>query len=78
MRGRRRGERGVTALPNSTQVREDYNHNYIQQRQLYAKIESSPVWDTSCLSELIYDFVNRQFICRKCPKPVKIQFSPTV
>jgi len=37
-------------------------------------IESSPVWDTSCLAELIYDLNNKQFLCGKCPKPVTIQY----
>jgi len=39
-----------------------------------ASIESSPVWDNSCLAELIYDLINRQFLCRRCPKPVTIQY----
>jgi len=29
-------------------------------------IESSPVLDTSCLVELIYDLINKKFLCRKC------------
>jgi len=37
-----------------------------------AKIESSPVWNTFCLAELIYDNINRQFSYGKCPKPGKI------
>jgi len=37
-------------------------------------IQSSTVWDTSCLAELIYELLNRQFISRKCPKPVTIQY----
>jgi len=24
--------------------------------------------------ELIYDFINKQFVCGKCPKPMKIQY----
>jgi len=40
----------------------------------YANIESSPVWDTSSLAEIIYDLLNRQFLCGKCPKPVTIQY----
>jgi len=39
-----------------------------------AKIESSPVWGTSCLTELIYDLISRQFLCGKCPTPVAIQY----
>jgi len=31
-----------------------------------AKIESSPVWDISCLAELIYEIIKRQFLCDKC------------
>jgi len=27
-----------------------------------AWIESSPVWDTSCLTEIIYDFINSSFM----------------
>jgi len=38
-----------------------------------AKIESSPVWDTFCLAELIYNLFNRQLLSEKCPKPVTIQ-----
>jgi len=38
-------------------------------------IESSPVWDTSFLAELIYDhIIIRQFVCGKCPNPVTIQY----
>jgi len=40
----------------------------------YANIESSPVSDTSCLVKQIYDLINRQFLCGKCPKPVTIQY----
>jgi len=42
-----------------------------------ANIESSPVWDTSCLSELIFDLIYRQFLCVKCPKSVTIQYLHT-
>jgi len=41
-----------------------------------ANIELSPVWDTSCLAELIYELINRQFLCGKCPKPVTIEYLP--
>jgi len=41
-----------------------------------AHIESSPVWDTFCINELIYDLNNGQFLCGKCPKPVTIQYMP--
>jgi len=44
---------------------------------LRAKIESSPVWDTFCLAELIYDLIDRQFLCEKCCKPVTIQYLHT-
>jgi len=40
-----------------------------------AWIESSPVWDTSCLTELIYYLIDRQCLCGKCPKTVQIQYS---
>jgi len=30
-----------------------------------ANIESSPVWDTSCLAELISDLINRQVFKRE-------------
>jgi len=33
---------------------------------LNAKIDSSPVWDTSCLAELICNLINRQYLCGKC------------
>jgi len=46
-------------------------------KQQYAKIEYSLVCDTSSMAELIYDIINRQFLSRKCPKPVKIQLLPT-
>jgi len=39
----------------------------------WAKIESSPVLDISCLAELIYDLINKQLLCKECPKPVTIQ-----
>jgi len=39
-------------------------------------IESSPVWDTSCLVELFYDAINKQFLCGKCSKPVTIEYLP--
>jgi len=42
-----------------------------------AKIESSPVSDTSCPAELIYDLIDRRFSCRKCPKPVTIRYTAT-
>jgi len=38
------------------------------------KIESSPVWDTSCLAEQIYGLINSQFLCGKCSKVVMIQY----
>jgi len=41
---------------------------------LFAKIESSPVWEISCLAEPIYDLINSQFLCNKCLKPVTIQY----
>jgi len=41
----------------------------------YTKIESSLVWDLSCLAELINDLVNRQILFEKGIKPVTIQFS---
>jgi len=41
-------------------------------------IESSPVWDTSFLAELIYDLINRQIICGKCPKWVRVQYLQNV
>jgi len=38
-----------------------------------ANIESSPIWDPSCLlNQLIY-IINRQYLCGKCLKPVTIQ-----
>jgi len=37
-------------------------------------IESSLVWDNSCLDELIHDLINRQFLCGKYPKPVTIKY----
>jgi len=43
-------------------------------RTWQAKIESSPVWDTSCLVELIYDLINKQFLFKKCFKPVTIKY----
>jgi len=39
-----------------------------------ATFESLPVWDTSCLAELIYDLVNMEFLFGMCPKAVKIQY----
>jgi len=39
-------------------------------------IESSPVWDPSCVTELIYDLINRQLLCGKCPTPVTIKYLP--
>jgi len=50
----------------------------IEQLLLLANIESSPVWDTSCPADQIYDLINRQFLCGKCPKPVTIQYLPAV
>jgi len=41
-----------------------------------SKIEYSPIWDIFCLAEIIYDLVNKPFLCRKCPKPIKIEFLP--
>jgi len=41
-----------------------------------ANIESSPVWDTSCLTELIYNLFNKQLLCGKYPKPVTVQYFP--
>jgi len=43
-------------------------------QQQITHIESSPVWDTSFLAELIYDGINRQFIHGAFPKPVTIQY----
>jgi len=43
-----------------------------------AQNESSLVWDTFCLAELIYDLISRQFLFGKCPKSVTIQLSLTV
>jgi len=40
----------------------------------WANIESSLVWDTSCLAELIDYLINVQFLCGKCPIPVTIQY----
>jgi len=40
----------------------------------FSIIESSSVWDTSCLAELVYDLINTQFLCGKCSKPVTIQY----
>jgi len=37
-------------------------------------LTSSPIWDTSCLAELVYGRINRQFLCGKCPKLVTIQY----
>jgi len=45
-----------------------------EQLQRVAKIESSPVLDTSCLAEIIYNLTIMQFLCWKCPKPVNFQF----
>jgi len=42
--------------------------------ELDAKIEASPVCDTSCLAEQIYSLLNRKFLREKCPKSVNIQF----
>jgi len=39
-----------------------------------AKLESSKVWDTSCLAELINDLINRKFLCGKCLKTMTIQY----
>jgi len=36
-------------------------------------IESSPVWNTSCLVELMYNLIIGKFLCGKCPKLVTIQ-----
>jgi len=36
-----------------------------KKRYQQAEIELSPVWDTSCLAELIYDLISRQFLCGK-------------
>jgi len=35
----------------------------LAQRNVGTNIESSQVWDTSCLAELINDLTNRQFLC---------------
>jgi len=42
----------------------------LETRDQEENIESSLVWDTSCIAELIYDLVNWEFLCRNCPKPV--------
>jgi len=36
---------------------------------------ASPVLNTVCLAFLNYDLNNKQYLCRKCPKLVSIQFS---
>jgi len=46
----------------------------LEQLAPLANIESSPFWDTSCLTELICDLINMQFLCGKCPKTVTIQY----
>jgi len=46
-------------------------------RALAENIQSSPVWDTFCLADQIYDLINSQFLCRKRPKPVKTQYLRT-
>jgi len=53
------------------------NFKTVSCRPLGGNIESPPVWDTFCLAELIYDIINRQFICGNCPKPAKIQYPPS-
>jgi len=40
-----------------------------------ANIESSEVWGTYCLLNKLIYFIDCQFICGKCPKPPKIQYS---
>jgi len=40
---------------------------------MQGNIWSLSVWDTSCLAELIYNIINRQLLCRKCPKPVNFR-----
>jgi len=45
---------------------------FAQTQLACANIESSPVWDTSCLAELIYDRINEQFLCGKGPKPGRL------
>jgi len=45
--------------------------------QRWANIELPPVWDTSWLAELIYDFINRQFLCGMCSKLVTTKYLQT-
>jgi len=45
-----------------------------QWRQQDANIEWSEVRGIYCLAELIYDLINRQYLCGKCRKPVTIQY----
>jgi len=40
----------------------------------FQKLETSSLCDTSATAELIFNIIFRQFLCVKCPKPVKIQF----
>jgi len=46
-------------------------------REQDKNIESSPVWDTSRLAELIYNLINKQFSRGNCSKPVTIQYLQT-
>jgi len=50
-----------------------YNTLIAQYIHREAKIESSSVWDTYHLAELIYEHNSSQFLCRKVLKSVTIQ-----
>jgi len=39
--------------------------------------ELSQVWCTSCMAELIFDLIDRQFLCKKYQKPVTIKYLRT-
>jgi len=47
---------------------------YTRRAAQQENIESSPILDTSCGTELIYDLIDRQLLYVKCPKPVTIQY----
>jgi len=49
---------------------------YLPERLRRANIESSQVWGTSCLADVIHDLISKHFLCRKCPKPVTIEYLP--